>query len=176
MLIGIQQTVFRNVITLPAYKLVADTENPHCGNIPTIAPNKGPNFPDFLIVCLTFSLVLCSMYSIIKYVINNTITNFTANPIRRLDLEFQASYDDKIDKVKKVINEVLDNCEYVLEDKTRLVNVVKHGDSSVVYIVQVWVKKENYLPAKYNLNEAVKEAFDKNKIEIPYMQIDIRNR
>ena len=104
------------------------------------------------------------------------ITNFTANPIRRLDLEFQASYDDKIDKVKKVINEVLDNCEYVLEDKTRLVNVVKHGDSSVVYIVQVWVKKENYLPAKYNLNEAVKEAFDKNKIEIPYMQIDIRNR
>lgn len=107
---------------------------------------------------------------------NSTITNFTANPIRRLDLEFQASYDDKIDKVKKVINEVLDNCEYVLEDKTRLVNVVKHGDSSVVYIVQVWVKKENYLPAKYNLNEAVKEAFDKNKIEIPYMQIDIRNR
>ena len=27
-----------SVITLPAYKLVADTENPHCGNIPTIAP------------------------------------------------------------------------------------------------------------------------------------------
>ena len=24
--------------------------------------------------------------------------------------------------------------------------------------------------------KAVKEAFDKNKIEIPYMQIDIRNR
>ena len=36
-----------NVITLAEYKLVADTENPHCGNIPTIAPNTGPNFPAF---------------------------------------------------------------------------------------------------------------------------------
>ena len=27
-----------NVITLAAYKLVADTENPHCGNIPSIPP------------------------------------------------------------------------------------------------------------------------------------------
>ena len=107
---------------------------------------------------------------------NSTITNFTANPIRRLDLEFQASYDSKIDKVKKVINEVLNNCEYIIEDKAKLVNVVKHGDSSIVYAVQVWVNKENYLTAKYNLNEAIKEAFDKNKIEIPFMQIDIRNR
>lgn len=107
---------------------------------------------------------------------NSTITNFSANPERRLDLEFQASYDDKIDKVKEVINEVLDNCEYVLKDKTRIVNVIKHADSSVVYAVQIWVKKENYLPAKYYLNENIKEAFDKNKIEIPYMQIDIRNK
>ena len=28
-----------NVITLAAYKLVAETENPHCGNIPSIPPN-----------------------------------------------------------------------------------------------------------------------------------------
>ena len=27
-----------NVITLAAYKLLADTENPHCGNIPSIPP------------------------------------------------------------------------------------------------------------------------------------------
>ena len=39
-----------NVIILAAYKLVADTENPHCGNIPTIAPKTGPNFPAFCII------------------------------------------------------------------------------------------------------------------------------
>ena len=38
-----------NVIILPAYKLAAIAENPHCGNIPNIPPINGPNFPDFLI-------------------------------------------------------------------------------------------------------------------------------
>ena len=41
-----------SVITLPAYKLVADTENPHCGNIPKRLPKNGPNFPDFFIIFL----------------------------------------------------------------------------------------------------------------------------
>ena len=65
-----------SVITLAEYKFVADTENPHCGTIPTIPPNNGPNFPDFCITCFTLLLVLCSIYSIIRYVINKNGNNF----------------------------------------------------------------------------------------------------
>ncbi len=43
-----------NVITRPAYKFVAETEKPHCGNIPSILPKNGPHFPDFCIVFLIF--------------------------------------------------------------------------------------------------------------------------
>ena len=43
-----------NVITLAAYKLVADTEKPHCGKIPKTLPKKGPNLSDFFIIFLIY--------------------------------------------------------------------------------------------------------------------------
>ena len=67
------------LITLAAYKFVADAENPHCGIIPTADPSSGPSLPDLLIVCLDFSVILCSIYSIIKYVKNRNGNIFIAS-------------------------------------------------------------------------------------------------
>lgn len=44
-----------NVITLPAYKFVADTEKPHCGNTPNMLPIIGPHFPDFFIALFVYA-------------------------------------------------------------------------------------------------------------------------
>ena len=68
-----------NVITRPAYKFVADTENPHCGNAPNILPIIGPHFPDFFIAFFVLCPILCSIYSIIKYVINRNGNSFMAS-------------------------------------------------------------------------------------------------
>ena len=108
--------------------------------------------------------------------LNNEIVNYSSNPTRRLDLEFNVSYDTKIDKVKKVINEVLDNNELILQDKDRIVRILKHSDSSLTYTVKVWVKKEDYWTTYFELQENIKIAFDKNKIEIPYPQLDIHQK
>ena len=56
------------VITLPAYKLEAAAEKPHCGKAPKRAPIKGPAFPDSLTIFLVLLLVLCSRNSIARYV------------------------------------------------------------------------------------------------------------
>ena len=69
------------LIILVAYKFVATTENPHCGTVPNKPPINGPNFPDFFIVFFNLLLVLCSTYSIIKYVTNKKGTNFKASTI-----------------------------------------------------------------------------------------------
>ena len=108
--------------------------------------------------------------------LNNEIVNYSANPTRRLDLEFNVSYDTKIDKVKKVINDVIYNTEYVLKDKDKIVRVLKHSDSSITYAVKVWVKSEDYWNTHFDLQENIKNAFDKNKIEIPYPQLDIHQK
>ena len=107
---------------------------------------------------------------------NNTIVNYTVNNVRRLDLEFNVSYDSKIKEVKKVINEVLDNNKAILKDKDRIVRLCNHADSSLTYAVKVWVKCEDYWNTLFDLEEDIKEAFDKNKIEIPYPQLDVHQK
>lgn len=107
---------------------------------------------------------------------NNTIINYSANPTRRLDLEFNVSYDTKIDKVKKVINEVFDKSKYILQDNERTIRLSKHADSSLTFVARGWVKSENYWDALFELEEEVKEAFDKNNIVIPYPQLDIHQK
>ena len=107
---------------------------------------------------------------------NNTITNYTYNKERRVDLEFNVSYDSKIDKVKKVINDVINKEELILKDKDVTVRILRHSDSSITYAVRVWVNSENYWPVYFNMQENIKEAFDKNNIEIPFPQLDIHQK
>lgn len=104
---------------------------------------------------------------------SNNITNYTAYKKRRVDLQFSLSYDSKIDKVKKILNEVIDKSEYVLKDEPRIIGLSKHESSSLLFDVKVWTETSNYFNTIYELEEKVKESFDKNKIEIPYSQIDV---
>ncbi len=107
---------------------------------------------------------------------NSDIINYSANPIRRVDFEFSVSYKTKIERVKKIIKETIDKNELVLKDKDILIRLYKHADSSLVYSVKVWAKTEDYWDLYYDLEEQIKEAFDKNNIEIPYPQLDVHNK
>lgn len=106
-------------------------------------------------------------------VANSVIVDYSANAIRRLDLTFGASYDDDVKKVKKVIVDVINKNEFVLKNKDVTVRLTEHGDSALKYAVKVWVNKEDYWETYYSLQEEVEEAFRKNKITIPYPQMDI---
>lgn len=105
---------------------------------------------------------------------NNPITNYSAMKIRRVDMNFSVSYMEDIDKVKNVINKVCMNHELVNKDSEILVRVREHGASALILDVRVWTNKENYWNVYYDLNEQIKKEFDKNKIEIPYNQLDIK--
>lgn len=107
---------------------------------------------------------------------NSNITNYNHYDTRRLDLDISVAYDTKIDKVKKVINGILDKSEYILHDKQNTVRLSNHADSALIFAVRTWVKSENYWDAKYDLLEQIKEEFDKNKIEIPFPQLDIHQK
>ena len=104
---------------------------------------------------------------------NSNITNYNYYNIRRIDLEISVSYNSNIEKVKKILTEILKNCKYINQEKEIIVRLSKHGDSALIFTVKGWVESTEYFNAKYDILEEVKEVFDKNKIEIPYPQLDI---
>ncbi len=102
---------------------------------------------------------------------NAPITNFSTSPERRVDFAFSASYNNDIEKVKKVIMDVAMAHPKVKKDPAPFVRLAVHNASSLDFACRVWVNAADYWDVHFDLLEQVKEACDKNDIEIPYPQL-----
>jgi len=103
----------------------------------------------------------------------SVITNLTAQFTRRVDLVFGISYDEDIEKVEKILHEIVDNYEAVLDSPEPMIKVSELADSSVNIAVRPWVKTEDYWDTYWDLTRAVKMRFDQEGIAIPYPQQDV---
>jgi small conductance mechanosensitive channel len=97
-----------------------------------------------------------------------TITNFTAEENRRMDLIFGIGYDDDLKKAKSVLKDMVDADQRILPDPAPLIAVNELGDSSVNLMVRIWCKKEDYWDIHFDWQTNVKLRFDKENITIPY--------
>jgi len=106
-------------------------------------------------------------------IMNDTITNYTAEKTRRVDLKFGVGYESDIKKVKSILNKIIDQHDLILEKPEPFVRLGNLGDSSIDFTVRVWAKTENYWTVYFDLTERAKEEFDKENINIPYPQMDV---
>ena len=105
--------------------------------------------------------------------VNNSLTNVTAQDKRRLDLLVDISYDADLRKAKELIENLARNDEGIMQNEDLNVFVDSLGASSVVIGVRAWVKTENYWSTRWRLLENIKLTLDENEIEIPYQQITV---
>ena len=61
----------------------------------------------------------------------------------------------------------------ILKNEEIFIRLTEHSDSALIFTVRVWTENKNFWPVKFNLLENVKKAFDKNKITIPFPQLDV---
>lgn len=104
---------------------------------------------------------------------NGDIVNYSEMDKRRVDFLFSIGYGDDFEKAKQIIKDICDSHELVLKDKTPLIRVKEHGDSSINIVTRVWSKTEDYWTVYFDITEQVKLAFDKEGIEIPFNQLDV---
>lgn len=103
----------------------------------------------------------------------STLINYTTRDKIRLDLTYSISYEDDIEKAKKVLKQVVESEPLLLKDPKYTIGVYKHGASGVELACFVWCKSSDYWPTYFSMQEKVKLAFDKNGIHIPYDQLDV---
>lgn len=101
------------------------------------------------------------------------IINYTESPNRRVDLQFDISYDADFRTARKLITDIITSDKLILNDPEPIVRMSAHNESSVSIDVRVWTANDNYNTVRYGLIESVKESFDKNGIEIPFNQLDL---
>lgn len=102
-----------------------------------------------------------------------TITNYSANATRRVDLSFTTSYDDPPEKVKECIARVVGEHPLTLPTPEPLIRVNAYKSSSIEYVVRAWCATEDYWTVYFDLTEQVKAAFDKVGIEMTYEHLNV---
>lgn len=106
---------------------------------------------------------------------NGSITNFSREKNRRVDLVFSIAYDQDGDKALSIINKVMNEHEMILKDsgKEPFARISSLAESSVDITVRAWTNTENYWNVYFDLIEMIKKEFDKADIEIPYRKLDV---
>lgn len=107
---------------------------------------------------------------------NNVIVNATGADRRKLDITVGISYEDDISKAKQVLLQIIEHSEYVIREQEAQVFVSELGDSSVVMGLRCWVQTEQYLSALWQMNEQIKNEFDRAGLHIPFPQMDVHVR
>lgn len=106
-------------------------------------------------------------------IMNGIITNYSGNDTRRVDLVVGCGYDDDIDKVYKVLQDIIDSDERILKDPAPSIALNTLADSSVNFNVRPWVNASDYWGVYNGVTEQVKRKFDEAGLNIPYPQTDV---
>ena len=106
-------------------------------------------------------------------IMGTTITNYSANETRRVDLVVGVSYGDDLDKVRTELEGLVAADERVLKDPAVTIAVSELADSSVNFVLRPWVKTADYWGVYFDLTEAIKKRFDEVGISIPFPQRDV---
>jgi small conductance mechanosensitive channel len=104
---------------------------------------------------------------------SGVIKNVTAQRQRRVDLVFGVSYADDIPKVERVLQEIIDTHDKILDDPEPMIKLHELGDSSINFVVRPWVESDDYWDVYWDLMRTVKMRFDEEGISIPFPQRDV---
>ncbi len=102
-----------------------------------------------------------------------SIINFSTEPTRRVDMTFGIGYSDDIDKTRKTLNEIISTDERIIPEPAPFIAVSELADSSVNFVVRVWVNAPDYWGVFFDTQEKVKKTFDEKGIGIPFPQRDV---
>lgn len=103
----------------------------------------------------------------------DVVVNFTTNGTRRLDLSYGVSYSADLQKAKRLLRKLAEKDDRVLDVPEPVIAVGELKDSSVTLVMKLWCKQEEYWNLYFAMQEAVKLAFDKAGVPIPFPQLDV---
>lgn len=106
-------------------------------------------------------------------IFGQTITNYSANPTRRVALMMGVGYDDDLSLVVRTIEDLLAADSRVLADPAPVVAVAELADSSVNLVVRPWCNAGDYWDLRFDLTRAMKEQLEAAGCNIPYPQTDV---
>lgn len=104
---------------------------------------------------------------------SGNITNYNKNGLRRIDFIVGVEYGTEVEKVKQTVADLIGSDQRILADPAPFVAVKELADSSVNFLVRVWVNTADYWGVFFDMNERIYTEFNKRGIGFPFPQLQI---
>ena len=101
------------------------------------------------------------------------ITNFTHQPLRRVDLTFSASYNTPTRTVKAALKDAMAQFPQIKSSPEPEIHLSAYGSSSITYLIRAWVDTADYWDVYWGLLEQVRESFAKGGVEVTYDHVNV---
>jgi len=101
-------------------------------------------------------------------VIKTHITNLTHFPIRRVDVHLSVAYKEDLGRVRNLLFDVADREPLCLVEPGPMFLMQGFGESGISLQFSVWGRRESYIQLRNAIHQDIKEAFDREGIEIPF--------
>ncbi len=110
-----------------------------------------------------------------KLIILNRITNYSKfDPNIRLRIPIGVAYGSDMQKVKKILLGIAQKHPKVLKEPPAEVRITEFGNSSVDFVLFAWIDDPSArFKIKDEINWEIDNQFKKNKITIPFPQVDV---
>ncbi len=104
-----------------------------------------------------------------------SLKNSTKAPTRRVDIDVEVAYGTNPDEVRKVLMEIIDTDERILQSGmfAPFIPMTSMGSSSITFQMRFWVKAPDFWNVKFETTEKVYRELGKAGIEIPFQQMDV---
>ncbi len=104
---------------------------------------------------------------------SGTVTNFTSEGIRRVDIKIGVAYGTDVEAVKAAFMELLSSHPLALKSPAPFVRLSDHLDSALEFTLRAWCRQENYWDLYFDMVEGVNRVLKEKNIEIPFPQLDV---
>ncbi len=99
---------------------------------------------------------------------NDSIINYSLYDIRGMGMSFKVGYENEIDHVKAVLEDIIQTSEGLVKAPKHTVLVTELTEKYMTINIQAWFRIDKFWEIHNGLPERVKKRFDKEGIAVPY--------
>lgn len=100
------------------------------------------------------------------FIANNPITNYSLNPIRRVEVKVSIANETDVDKAVRILRRIAEEDERRLEKQSIDVLIADVRDYAVDLMLRFWVKRDDYLKTASDVRKSISDEFKKHNIEL----------
>lgn len=106
----------------------------------------------------------------------NQIINISQK-LANIIIDIPTAYEIKTSKVEKTIEKILDEAKKIegVTKDSKYLGISKLDSSAINYSISIICSQENQWQIRRDVLKIIKNAYEKDKIKIPYQQIEVHN-